>query len=47
MTKDEIVAAINGYKAGTYGGASKAVMAPLVKDLSEADVKDIATLIGK
>ncbi len=47
MTKDEIVAAINGYKAGTYGGASKAVMGPLVKDLSEADVKDIATLIGK
>jgi len=47
MTKDEIVSALNGYKAGTYGGASKAVMTSQVAALTEADFKEIATLIGK
>ena len=47
MTKAEIVASLKGYKDGTYGGASKNIMLPQVKDLSDNDIKDISELIGK
>ena len=47
MTKAEIVSSLNGYKNGTYGGASKNIMLPQVKDLSDTDIKEISELIGK
>ena len=39
--------ALNGYKAGTYGGAMKGMMIGQVKGLSEADIKAIAEHIAK
>jgi len=42
----KIEASLNGYKAGTYGGPMKGVMAGQVAKLSEADIKDIATQIA-
>ncbi|WP_345993088.1 c-type cytochrome [Sulfurimonas sp. HSL-1716] len=47
FTKSEIVAAIKGYQDGTYGGAMKGVMKGQVKNMSEADIKAVADLIGK
>ncbi len=47
MTKAEIVAAINGYKAGTYGGPMKGLMQGQVKALTDAEVQEIANKIGK
>lgn len=47
MTKAEITSAINGYKDGSYGGASKAIMTAQAKDLSATDIKEISELIGK
>jgi len=42
MSKEEIVTALKGYKAGTFGGAMKGVMAGQVKNLSDADIEAIA-----
>ena len=39
--------ALNGYKAGTYGGAMKGMMIGQVKSLSEADITAIAEHIAK
>ena len=47
MTKADFVAALKGYQAGTYGGAQKALMVPQVKDLTEANINEIADLIIK
>jgi len=47
MTKAELATALNGYKDGSYGGASKAIMTAQVKDLSATDIKEISELIGK
>lgn len=47
MTKAEIVAAINGYKDGTYGGPMKGLMKGQVAGLSDADAQAIAEKIGK
>lgn len=47
MTKAEIASALNGYKDGSYGGASKAIMTAQVKDLNTNDIKEISELIGK
>ncbi|MBU0720489.1 cytochrome C [bacterium] len=47
MSKADIVAAMNGYKSGTYGGAMKGLMAGQVKSLSDADINAIAEKIGK
>lgn len=47
MTKDEITAALKGYKDGSYGGAMKSIMLGQVKSLSDKDIEDIATFIGK
>ena len=47
MGKQEIVDALNGYKAGTYGGAMKNMMKMQVAKLSDADIQAIADLIGK
>lgn len=47
MTKAEVTAALKGYKAGTYGGVMKGMMAGQVKNLSDADMEAIGNLIGK
>lgn len=47
MAKEDIVAALKGYKAGTYGGAMKAVMKGQVASLSDADIEAIAAEIKK
>ena len=47
LSKANIVAALNGYKDGSYGGGSKAVMKSQVAKLSDTDIKEIADLIGK
>ncbi len=47
MSKEDIVAALKGYKAGTYGGAMKGIMAGQVKALSDADIEAIAAEIKK
>lgn len=47
MSKADIVASLKGYKAGTYGGAMKGMMAGQVKSLSDGDIEAIANLIGK
>jgi len=47
MSKADIVAAIQGYQAGTYGGPMKGLMVGQVKGLSAADTQAIADKIGK
>ncbi|MCH9813413.1 MAG: c-type cytochrome [Epsilonproteobacteria bacterium] len=47
MTKAEIVASLKGYKDGTYGGAMKGLMKGQVATLSDAQMQEIADLIGK
>jgi len=47
MTKADIVAALNGYKDGSYGGPMKAMMKGQVASLSEADIQAIAEMIGQ
>ena len=47
LKKDEIVTALKGYKAGTYGHSPmKAVMQGQAKNLSDADIEAIATQIA-
>jgi cytochrome c-type protein NapB len=46
MSKDEIVAALKGYKDGSYGGAMKGLMAGQVKSLDDAAIEAIATEIA-
>jgi cytochrome c-type protein NapB len=45
MTKDEIVAALKGYKDGSYGGPMKGMMKGQVASLSDADMVAIADSI--
>ncbi len=45
MSKEDILAALKGYKAGTYGGAMKGLMKGQVAALSEADMESIAASI--
>jgi len=45
MSHEEIVAALKGYKAGTYGGAMKGLMKGQVANLSDADMEAIADTI--
>jgi cytochrome c553 len=47
MTKSEIENALVGYQKGTYGGAMKGLMSAQARSLSDADIKTIATKIGK
>ena len=47
MTKQEIEDSLLGYQNGTYGGKMKGLMIPQVKNLSAADIKEIANRIGK
>lgn len=47
MTEQEFVAALKGYKDGSYGGAQKALMAAQVKSLDDAQIEAIAKHIVK
>jgi len=43
---DKIVKALEGYKAGTFGGAMKGVMKGQVASYSDADIKAVAKYIA-
>ena len=45
MSETDILIALKGYKAGTYGGAMKGLMKGQVASLSDADMKAMATAI--
>lgn len=47
MTKDQITTALKGYKDGSYGAASKAIMKGQVASLSDAQITALAAHIGK
>ncbi len=47
MTKADIIAAMNGYKDGSYGGPMKGLMKGQAAGLSDADIQAIAEKIGK
>lgn len=47
LSKADVITALNGYKDGSYGGASKAMMKGQVAKLSENDIKEIAEFIGQ
>lgn len=47
MTKDDFISALKGYQNGTYGGATKGVMAGQVKGMDEATMNEIAATIIK
>ncbi|MGB0990458.1 cytochrome C [Arcobacter sp. F155] len=47
MTKAEFVAAMKGYKDGSYGGPMKGLMKGQVAGLSDADIEAIANQIAK
>ncbi|QOY52243.1 c-type cytochrome [Candidatus Sulfurimonas baltica] len=46
MSEEELNSALNGYKAGSYGGAMKGLMKGQVANLSEDDVKAVAAHIA-
>lgn len=47
LTKAQVVDALNGYKAGTYGGAMKMIMKGQVARLNDDQIKELAEYIGK
>jgi len=47
LNATEIETALNGYKAGTFGGPMKGVMKGQVKDLNETQIKSLALYISK
>ena len=47
MTKDEIVAALKGYKDGNYGGAMKGIMKGQASKFDDAGIEAIAAEIKK
>lgn len=47
MSSAEITTALKGYKDGTYGAASKAIMKGQVASLNDAQISALATHISK
>jgi len=47
MSKEDIIAALKGYKDGSYGGPMKAMMTGQVKSLDDAAIEAIAADIKK
>lgn len=45
LSENEIILSLIGYQNGTYGGTLKATMIPMVKNLSEENIKDLAKFI--
>jgi cytochrome c553 len=46
MSKEEITAALKGYKTGTYGGAMKALMKGQIAAYSDEDINTVAAFIA-
>lgn len=46
MSKEEIAAALKGYKTGTYGGAMKALMKGQIAAYSDEDIDTVAAFIA-
>ncbi|SFV66967.1 Cytochrome c, class I [hydrothermal vent metagenome] len=46
MSKEDIIASLNGYKNGTYGGNMKALMANQATRLSEEEIEAFAEIIS-
>ncbi len=46
MTEEELNTSMNGYNAGTYGGAMKGLMKGQVANLSKDDIKAISAHIA-
>ena len=46
MSKEDIIASLNGYKNGTYGGNMKALMANQATRLSEEEIEAFAEMIS-
>ena len=46
MSKEDIIASINGYKNGTYGGSMKALMAAQAIKLSTEEIEALAEMIS-
>ena len=46
MNEAKIIAALNGYKDGSYGSAMKGVMKPIASGLSAEDEKAVAATIA-
>ncbi len=47
MSKADFIAALKGYKDGSYGKALKTTMKPQVATLSDAQMEEIADFIAK
>ncbi len=47
MSKADFIAAMKGYKDGSYGGPMKGLMKGQVSSLSDADIEAIANQIAK
>lgn len=47
LSKDQFIAAMKGYKNGSYGGAQKALMKGQVASLNDAQIAAIAAHISK
>jgi len=46
MSQEEVVAALNGYKDGTYGGSMKALMKGQVASYSDTQINTVAAFIA-
>ena len=46
MTKDDLVAALSGYKDGSYGGAMKGLMKGQVSTLTDTDIQALSAHIA-
>lgn len=47
MSKEDIIASMNGYKDGSYGGDRKALMATQAMKFSTQEIEALANMIGK
>jgi len=46
MSKDDIIASIDGYKDGSYGGNMKALMAGIAMKLTQEEIEAIGEKFG-
>jgi cytochrome c553 len=47
ISQADLVAAMKGYQAGTYGGAQKGLMKGQLKNYNDAQIEAVATFIAK
>jgi len=47
MSKEDIIASMNGYKNGTYGREMKALMSAQALQFSEEEIEALAKIVGK